>query len=181
MSESINLLRESKAPKKRRETRLPLLCRLVIERDLPANNRETPDSLLAEIKKNTGISSDDFFTSFSPSPGLMNKWRQDFLQAQEDQLGKEWLSDILVNRSHSPRRLEIIRRCRKEMDPPNFAASVRSVYKFLESKQREGESYRLPGWFFVDDPQFIEIHSGQIATGEKSWVEFSLFGEPKNG
>lgn len=164
---TIHLTSHTAPRKKRRPVRVPLLCRIHLDRDL-----QTLQTAYVVRSRNP---------SRSPYPGIVKTWKRDLALAQEDQLGSEWVSKVSVDKPHPPRRIEIIRRCRKKMEQDNFLGGVQALLDALKSADLLGDRGnllgRLRGWFFENDPEFIELHTGQIVTGEKAWIEISLFGE----
>ncbi len=164
---TIHLSTMSAPRKKRRATRVPLLCRIHLDRDLPSLQND----YAVRVSRTLPV----------PPPGIVKSWKRELSLSQEEQLGKEWVSKVAVDSHHSPRRIEVIRRCRKQMEKQNFDGGVQAVLAALSSSDvlsdRGGLLRREPGWFFSEDPDFIELHSGQIVTGEKAWIEISLFGE----
>ena len=164
---TIHLTSHTAPRKKRRPVRVPLLCRIHLDRDLA-----TLQSTYVVRSRNP---------SGSPYPGIVKNWRRDLALAQEDQLGREWVSKLAVEKPHSPRRIEILRRCRKKMEKDNFIGGVQAILDALKSadilSDRGNLLGRDPGWFFEDKPDYIELHAGQVVTGEKAWIELSLFGE----
>ena len=98
---------------------------------------------------------------------------------QLEQLGLDWMIWILVILKHPRRRLEIIRRCKKQLDRDNAFGGAKAVIDSLKSFTRRmyGRTIeRVPGWYYDDSETYLDLHVTQIVTGEKPWIEITLFG-----
>lgn len=142
--------------------RLGLLARIRIDRDVESLN-------VIQSKIYSGV----------PPSVSVKKWDEILTGVQLEQLGCEWIRRIEVDAEHPPRRLEVLRRCKQEMDPDNFMGGLKPLIDALKSKPIRFEGHvvgRRPGWFFDDSSKYVTVHPLQLVTGEKAWLEITLYG-----
>ena len=161
--------------KKRKEKaearqKLPFLARIRIDRDLPRMNQILGNAYKKRI----------------PYSAVVEEWRKKLYGIQLEQLGPDWMNSILVNQKHPQRRLEVIRRCKRKLDRTNLWSNTKAPEDALKSYTRRmyGQTIeRVPGWYYDDSDTYLDLHVVEIVTGEKPWIEISLFGnlEKPNG
>lgn len=148
--------------KKRTSHRLELLARIQTTRDV-----ESLNVLLRRIRNG------------APSGCFTKEWGKVLTGVMLEQLGPDWIKRIEVEKPHPIRRLEIVRRCKRELDYDNLVGGAKPLIDALKSQPilyNGTKVGRLAGWFYDDHPKYVKVYYMQIPTGETPWLEISLYG-----
>ena len=113
-----------------------------------------------------------------PISSLTKQWSRKIAGAQIEQLGPQWLDKILVTTPHPVRKLVLVRSCRRKMDTDNCYGGAKVIIDSLKSKiiyVNENVRTRTGGWFYDDNPKYLDLVVKQRKEGEPGMKPFVTF------